>query len=66
MVYGINFESTWCREPKELKKHVFEFFKNHINNQKRYWKMDVEMNFKTLSMKEARRLEAQFSLESLK
>lgn len=57
MVYGMKFGSAWCSEPKELNKRVFEFFKNHFNSRPMRWKMELDINFKTLKEEKIRNLE---------
>lgn len=66
MVYRLKIGKAWCTEPKELKKRVYNFFRNYFNSPSRNWKMDMELNFKRLKEGDVVKLEEPFSREEIK
>lgn len=56
----------WCNEPRELKKRVFEFFKNHFQGRLRNWSMEMELYFKGLKGSEVVKLEDSCSREEIR
>lgn len=66
IVYRIKIGRFWCNEPRELKKRVYDFFKNHFQSRSRNWKMEMELNFRILKDIEIEKLEEPFSREEIK
>ncbi|TYG49624.1 hypothetical protein ES288_D10G108800v1 [Gossypium darwinii] len=66
MVHGLRFGFYWCKEPKLLKKKVFEYFSNYFSFPFRKWEVNMDLNFKRLSEDEASRLGLPFTMEEIK
>ncbi|TYG88300.1 hypothetical protein ES288_A12G011200v1 [Gossypium darwinii] len=65
-IYRMKIGNAWCNNPRELKKRVYEFFKNHFKGRWRRWRMEMDLNFKRLKGTKVEQLEEPFSREEIR
>ncbi|KAG8479491.1 hypothetical protein CXB51_029692 [Gossypium anomalum] len=65
-VHGMKTGNSWYSEPKELKKKMFNFFRDHFSYPSKKWKMDMVLKFNRLKEVEALKLEVPFCMEEIK
>ena len=57
IIHGLNIDAEWLEEPKQIKSHVFEFFKRKFKKQQGRLPKLTMHRLKKLSMDEAISLE---------
>ena len=65
-ILGLNKEGKWIAEPIEVKKMVFEHFKNHFEGQETDLKVSIDLPFLKLSVAEAASLEVPILIDEVK
>ena len=63
---GLNKEGKWISKPAEVKKMVYEFFKNHFDCQETNLEVSIDLPFLKLSVDEAANLEVPISIDEVK
>ncbi|KAJ9558233.1 hypothetical protein OSB04_012847 [Centaurea solstitialis] len=64
-IQGLSIHGNWSENPKEIKRFVFDFFKQKFANQIKYGAKLKGDRFKKISMEEAIMLERKFSEEEV-
>ncbi|KAL4378582.1 hypothetical protein GQ457_02G005150 [Hibiscus cannabinus] len=65
-IHGMKFGTRFITEPRALRGKMFEFFKNHFSCRSRNWWMIFNLEFKRITVADARKLEEPLKTEEMK